>query len=68
MLRQIARDEALLCVALEERQSLSPATISHHLTVLQQAGLVEVAREGRNARITLQRDTWHAYLETLAAL
>lgn len=66
--RQIARDGDMLCVALDAHQSLSPATISHHLTVLQDAGLLEVAREGRTARLTLQRATWQAYLNTLAAL
>ena len=66
--RQIAREEALLCVALDAQQSLSPATISHHLTVLQDAGLVQVAREGRNARLVVRRANWRAYLESLASL
>ncbi len=68
MLRQIARGGDLLCVALDAHQCLSPATISHHLTVLQHAGLVQVAREGRNARLTLQEETWQAYLKSLASL
>jgi ArsR family transcriptional regulator len=68
MLRQIARDGDLLCVALEAHGSLSPATISHHLTVLQEAGLIEVSREGRNARMVLDRAKWKAYLDALASL
>lgn len=68
MLKQIARGGELLCVALEAHASLSPATISHHLTVLQEAGLIEVSREGRNARMVLHRANWQAYLDSLASL
>ena len=69
MLQQIASaKECMGCSALDAHQELSPATISHHLKELQEAGLVDVAREGRVARLTLRRDVWDAYVAQLAKL
>lgn len=69
MLQQIASArECVGCSALDAHQELSPATISHHLKELQEAGLVDVAREGRTARLTLRRDVWDAYLAELGRL
>ena len=68
ILQQIARQQSLLCSALCERNVLAPATISYHLKVLTEAGLLDIAREGRLARLTLRRDTWTTYLHQLAEL
>ncbi len=68
MLQDIARKPVLACSGLSAQECLSPATISHHLKELQTAGLVEVAREGRELRLTLRRDVWDAYLRELATL
>ena len=68
ILQQIARQDSTACGALEEQKVLSPATISHHLKELTEAGLIDVQREGRCASLTLQRDTWNAYLSELAKL
>lgn len=68
ILQQIARQDRTACGSLAEQQVLSPATISHHLKELSEAGLVEVQREGRCASLTLHRDIWNAYLEQLAKL
>jgi ArsR family transcriptional regulator len=68
ILQQIARHDATPCGSLEEQKLLSPATISHHLKELADAGLIDIQREGRCASLTLQRDTWNAYLAQLARL
>jgi ArsR family transcriptional regulator len=68
ILHQIARKDCTQCGSLEEQKVLSPATISHHLKELADAGLIDVQREGRCASLTLHRDTWNAYLEQLAKL
>ena len=69
MLQQIAgAKECVGCSALNAHQELSPATISHHLKELQEAGLIEVAREGRTAQLTLKRDVWDAYVAELGRL
>ena len=65
ILQQIAREETMLCVALDARNCISPATISHHLKELQMAGLVEAQREGRAMKLSLRRDVWEAYVENL---
>ncbi|HEX4154201.1 MAG TPA: helix-turn-helix domain-containing protein [Acidobacteriaceae bacterium] len=68
ILQQIAHKNTMPCTALEEQQIISPATISHHLKELADAGLVGVQREGRCANLTLRRDIWKAYLGQLAKL
>ena len=47
---------------------LAPATVSHHLKELDQAGLIKVRREGKFAHVSLRRDVWKAYLKRLSAL
>ncbi len=68
MLQQIAAAESITCSCLEEQKQISPATISHHLKELQEAGLIEVAHEGRIARLRLRRDTWSRYLQQLGQI
>jgi ArsR family transcriptional regulator, arsenate/arsenite/antimonite-responsive transcriptional repressor len=69
ILKQIAAcEQGSLCSCLDAQQCLSPATISHHIKELTEAGLIDARREGRNMRLVLRRDTWKAYLASLAAL
>jgi ArsR family transcriptional regulator len=68
ILQQIARHDCTPCGSLDEQKILSPATISHHLKELSDAGLIDVQREGRCASLTLERDIWSAYLAQLAKL
>jgi ArsR family transcriptional regulator len=68
ILQQIARQDWTACASLAAQKVLSPATISHHLKELTDAGLIDVQREGRCASLALQRDTWDAYLAQLAKL
>ncbi|MFC6645714.1 ArsR/SmtB family transcription factor [Granulicella cerasi] len=56
------------CSALKAHECLSPATISHHLKELQESGLIDVAREGRTAKLTLRREVWDAYVSELQTL
>lgn len=68
ILQQIARQDCTPCGSLEEQKVLSPATISHHVKELADAGLIEVERDGRCASLSLHRDVWNAYLAQLAKL
>ena len=68
ILQQIARHDCTPCGSLEEQKVLSPATISHHIKELADAGLIDVQRDGRCASLTLQRDIWSAYLDQLARI
>jgi ArsR family transcriptional regulator len=68
MLEQIAAADGMACSLLEAHDVLSPATVSHHLKELSEAGLVAVKREGRDAYVSLLRPVLNAYLRRLASL
>lgn len=68
ILRQIAAASEMACYSLEEHAVISPATISHHIKELSEAGLIEVEREGRIANLRMCRPVFDAYLARLAAL
>jgi ArsR family transcriptional regulator, arsenate/arsenite/antimonite-responsive transcriptional repressor len=63
-----AANDAPTCTRVREWVGLSAATVSHHLKELDGAGLIDVEREGKFARIRLRRDVWKAYLQRLSKL
>jgi ArsR family transcriptional regulator len=68
ILKQVSGCSMLACGALQEHELLSRATISHHMKELGEAGLIDIQREGRSAKLQFRRDVWKAYVERLAAL
>jgi ArsR family transcriptional regulator len=68
ILRQIGRCDSVQCSALQEAQKVTPATLSHHIKELTNAGLVEAARDGKFMRLTLNRRMLDAYLAQLAKI
>lgn len=68
ILQQIASSDTVLCGQLHAQDCISPATISHHLKELQEAGLIEAERNGRQMCLRLRRPVWTAYLHQLQQL
>ncbi|HVW83162.1 MAG TPA: helix-turn-helix domain-containing protein [Bryobacteraceae bacterium] len=69
ILKQIAAQSAgVACAEVRECQSVTAATLSHHIKELETAGLISVVREGRFAHLVFERDAMNAYLEHLASI
>lgn len=67
ILQKIADSEvAPTCSCVRDWTGLAPATISHHLKELEDAGLIQIERHGKFAHISVRRDVWKAYLKRLA--
>ena len=63
-----ASEQAATCTCIRDWLQLSPATISHHLKELESVGLVQIARRGKFAYVTVRRDVLKAYLQRLASI
>jgi len=65
IVRSLAEREEVACGAFE--LGLAPSTMSHHLQVLRDAGLVDTRREGHHKLNTLRRDDVDAQFPGLLA-
>lgn len=68
ILQQVGASEGMECSALQEHESISPATVSHHMKELSEAGLIEIRRVGRGANLYLRRPVFEAYVRRLSSI
>lgn len=69
ILRQVGScDAGTRCGDLKECHEITPATMSHHIKELENAGLVTVTREGKFMRLCVNRPVLDAYLAQLAKI
>mgnify|MGYP001546725273 FL=1 len=59
---------AATCAGLLKHQDITPATLSHHIKELENAGLVDTSREGKFMKLALNRPVLQAYLDRLSAI
>jgi len=65
---EIAARPDLYCGEIIEKYELSPGTVSHHLKILLEAGLIECRREGQFVHNRAISETMREYTQALTRL
>jgi DNA-binding transcriptional ArsR family regulator len=65
ILREIAREPEISCGAIAERFPIRQPTVSHHLRVLTEAGLLDSRKAGQHHHFRVRREVLHAYLRAV---
>jgi ArsR family transcriptional regulator len=68
ILERIANCKELPCADLRCDLPITAATLSHHIKELQDAGLIDVRREGKFAHMQLKRQVWKEYVARLGKI
>jgi ArsR family transcriptional regulator len=64
----IAAKPEMYCGEVIDKYDLSPGTVSHHLKILMEAGLIECRREGQFVYNRAVAETMRAYTQALSRL
>ena len=64
----ISNRQGMSCGELVSLQGVTPATVSHHLKILSDAGLIECVREGQFVRNRVVPETLQEYSRSLTQL
>lgn len=65
---QIARSDELFCGEMCAKHEISPGTLSHHLKILTDLGLITSRKEGLNVYYRAVPETFASYLQYLTSL
>jgi ArsR family transcriptional regulator len=65
---QIAQHDELFCGEMHAKHAISAATLSHHLKVLADLGLITSRKDGLNVYYRALPDKFAAYLRYLAGI
>ena len=68
LLDKIYFDQQITVGELCAESTVSAATVAHHIKILNDAGLIQVRRQGRYRLLVAQGNTWETYLDCLANL
>ncbi|HUI51185.1 MAG TPA: metalloregulator ArsR/SmtB family transcription factor [Terriglobales bacterium] len=64
----IAAHDQVCCGALVELRGVTPATVSHHLKILSEAGLITCRREGQFVKNQANPEVLEEFAKSLKAL
>jgi len=64
----IANKQDMTCGEIVEMRGVTPATVSHHLRILDEAGLVKCTKEGQFVYSRIVPETVEDYTQSLAGL
>jgi ArsR family transcriptional regulator, arsenate/arsenite/antimonite-responsive transcriptional repressor len=62
IIRRMSEVDELACTVLEDELPISKSTISYHMKLLYNAGLIEIRKDGRYYHYRLRRDLVNYYL------
>jgi ArsR family transcriptional regulator len=68
ILQKIARQGCVGCCQMQEVVALAQPSVSHHVKVLADAGLVHADKTGRNLNLSLNREQVQALIDFLTGL
>ncbi len=68
LLTELAQRGSMLCTEVQQLLRLAQPTVSHHIKVLQDAGLIRARREGRHLRIQLNAAALQRFCRSLSEL
>ena len=64
----IANKKDMTCGDIVEMRGVTPATVSHHLKILYEAGLIECRKEGQFVYSRVQPETIESYTRALTRI